>query len=271
MYHASDEDLILHFYGEGGPDEERRIDEHLEGCRQCRQAWTELGDTLKLVDAAKVPEPGEGFERVMWARIQSALPEPRRTSSSSMGWRWLPALGMAATVVFAVAIGYAWRASHDPHAATTSAATTTAGTSTASTAGPAVVRTSATDLQKTRERVLLTALSEHFQQTEVLLTEIMNSPEQGGEIDFERASAGDLVASGRLYRVTAQENGDLQLARMLDDLEGVLVEVARSPEHVARKDFQSLRTRIGDQNLLFKVRAVSNQIQQRQKSLISSE
>src|SRR5262249_51771962 len=149
--------------------------------------------------------------------------------------------------------GYAWRASHDPHAATTSAATTRAATTTA-TSTPAIVRTSATDLQKTRERVLLTALSEHFQQTEVLLTEILNSPDQVGEIDFERASAGDLVASGRLYRVTAQENGDLQLARMLDDLEGVLVEVARSPEHVARKDFQSLRTRIGDQNLLFKVR-----------------
>jgi hypothetical protein len=176
----------------------------------------------------------------------------------------MPALGMAAAVVLAVGIGYAWRASHDPHAAATPATTTTASTS-----GPTVVRTSATDLKKTRERVLLAALSEHFQQTEVLLTEIMNSPDSGpSEVDF---GGRDLVASGRLYRVTAQENGDLQLARMLDDLEGVLVEVARGPEHVARKDFQSLRTRIGDQNLLFKVRAVSTQIQQRQKSLISSE
>jgi hypothetical protein len=203
----------------------------------------------------------------MWARIQGALPDARPTVSTWSAWRWMPALGMAAAVVLAVAIGYAWRASHDPHVVATPATTTSA-----STAGPAIERTSATDLKKTRERVLLAALSEHFQQTEVLLTEIMNSPDSGpSEVDFERTSAGDLVASGRLYRVTAQENGDLQLARMLDDLEGVLVEVARGPEHVARKDFQSLRTRIGDQNLLFKVRAVSTQIQQRQKSLISSE
>jgi hypothetical protein len=269
MYHLTDEDLILHFYGEGGPSEERRIDDHLAACSECRQAWTELGETLKLVDAAKVPEPGEGFERVMWARIQGALPEARPTASMWSMRRWMPALGMAAAVVLAVAIGYAWRAGHDPHDASMLATTTTAA---ASTSGPTIVRTSAADMKKTRERVLLTALSEHFQQTEVLLTEIMNSPDSGpSEVDFERASAGDLVASGRLYRVTAQENGDLQLARMLDDLEGVLVEVARSPEHVARKDFQSLRTRIGDQNLLFKVRAVSTQIQQRQKSLISSE
>ncbi|HKV98281.1 MAG TPA: hypothetical protein VJN96_00590 [Vicinamibacterales bacterium] len=266
MHHLTDEDLILHFYGEGGPSEERRIDDHLAACSECRQAWAELGDMLKLVDAAKVPEPGEGFERVMWARVQNGLPEARPKVSTST-WRWIPALGVAAAVVLAVAIGYGWRASHDPHSAAAPAASTTSSTS-----GPAFVRTSATDMQKTRERVLLTALSEHFQQTEVLLTEIMNAPDQGGsEADFERTSAGDLVASGRLYRVTAQENGDLQLARMLDDLEGVLVEVARSPEKVAPKDFQSLRTRIGDQNLLFKVRAVSTQIQQRQKSLISSE
>ena len=204
----------------------------------------------------------------MWARIQGALqPGARPAVSTWSAWRWMPALGMAAAVVLAVAIGYAWRASHDPHVAATPATTTSASTS-----GPAFVRTSAADLKRTRERVLLAALSEHFQQTEVLLTEMMNSPDSGpSEVDFERTSAGDLVASGRLYRVTAQENGDLQLARMLDDLESVLVEVASGPEHVARKDFQSLRTRIGDQNLLFKVRAVSTQIQQRQKRLISSE
>src|SRR5689334_2081295 len=115
MYHPTDEDLILHFYGEGTPGEERRIDDHLSGCSQCRQAWTELGETLKLVDAAEVPEPGDGFERVMWARIQNALPEPQRTAPTSSVWRWMPALGMAAAVLLAVASGYAWRASHDPH------------------------------------------------------------------------------------------------------------------------------------------------------------
>ena len=144
----------------------------------------------------------------MWARIQGALPVARPAVSTWSASRWAPALGMAAAVVLAVAIGYAWRASHDPHVAAAPATTTSASTS-----GPAFVRTSATDLKKTRERVLLAALSEHFQQTEVLLTEIMNSPDSGpSEVDFERTSAGDLVASGRLYRVTAQENGDLQLA-----------------------------------------------------------
>lgn len=263
-WHPTEEDLVLHFYGETGPDEERRVDDHLASCSACRQSWTELGETLKLVDAATVPEPGEGFERIMWARVQQSLPEPETTRPSV--WRWVPAFGMAAALVVAVGIGYAWRLHHE------SSATPSTGAAASAAGGGNVVRASLSDLQRTRERVLLTALNDHFQQTEVLLTELMNSPDDGrADIDFERQAADDLVASGRLYRVTAQQSGDLQLARMLDDLESVLVEVANSPEHVSKKDFQSLRTRIDDQNLLFKVRAVSNQIHERQKTLIPSE
>ena len=80
-WHPTEEDLVLHFYGETGPDEERRVDDHLASCSACRQSWTELGETLKLVDAATVPEPNEGFERVMWARVQQALPEPEAPRS----------------------------------------------------------------------------------------------------------------------------------------------------------------------------------------------
>lgn len=262
MWHPTEDDLVLHFYGEGGPDEERRIDEHLPGCSACRQAWTDLGDTLKLVDAATVPEPAEEFERVMWARIQQVLPDAPRPR---LAWQWKPALGMAAALVAAVGLGYGWRVGHEPRLVSPAAFSTP-------TTSPVTIRTAAADLKRTRERVLLTALSDHFQQSEVLLTELMNSPDEGRvDLAFERTAAGDLVASGRLYRVTAEQSGDLQLARMLDDLESVLVEVARSPDHIARRDSDSLRTRIDDQSLLFKVRAVSNEIHERQKNLISSE
>ena len=258
MWHPSDEDLILHFYGEGSPNEEGRIDEHLATCGTCRQAWAELGETLRMVDAAAVPEPGDGFERTMWARVQTALPERRST-----GWMWrlVPAIAFAAVVVIAVAIGYEWRSSREPRPAggvPTAPATVTAAAA------------SARGQARDRERVLLTALDDHFQQTEMLLVELMNAPDDRADLSFERATADDLVASGRLYRVTAKQNGDLQFAQMLDDLESVLVEVARSPEHVAAKDFKSLRSRIDDESLLFKVRAVANQIHARQKDLLTS-
>ena len=57
---------------------------------------------------------------------------------------------------------------------------------------------------------------------------------------------------------------------MLEDLESVLVEVARGPEALNEKDLESLRARIDSQNLLFKVRAVTNQIHERQRNLSTS-
>ena len=112
---------------------------------------------------------------------------------------------------------------------------------------------------------MLTALDQHFGQTETLLVELLNAPEAvGSEFEFERASADDLVSSGRLYRESAQQTGERRFADVLDDLESVLVEVARSPKVIAQNDVESWRTQIEDNGLLFKVRAVTHEIRERQ-------
>jgi hypothetical protein len=234
MTHPSDDDLILRFYGEHAPAERSRIDAHLAECATCQAAWEEIGQTLKLVDVAMVPEPPDGFERVMWARVARALP-PRRHP-----WTWralVPAASLGAVVV-AVLLGTpSWRPAEpgpDDTAASTDA-----------------------EEQATRERALFAALDGHFDQTEMLLTELMNAPEPGGDFEFEQTTADELVASGRLYKATAEQTGHRALAAMLEDLEPVLVEVARSPAQVDRATVQSLRERIDDDGLLFKVRAVS--------------
>ena len=80
---------------------------------------------------------------------------------------------------------------------------------------------------------------------------------------LERVTADDLLAAGRLYRQTAEYTGHQALVRMLEDLEPVLVEVARGPDRIDDRDRQWLRHRIDDDNLLFKVRAVSNDVRGR--------
>jgi hypothetical protein len=260
--HLTEDELILHFYGDGRPDREAAVDAHLHACQSCQAMWAEITQSLKMADAVRVPEPDAGFERAMWARIQPALPEQpgRRTVLQSLfGTResrgrlsaWLvPAAGVAAAAVVVAAVaGRGWR-TEPPRPVAPPVATRAA-------ADPAG-----------RERVLLTALGDHFQRSELLLVEVMNataSPSQ--ELGFERQTADDLVESSRLYRQAAQQNGNPRLAQMLEDLESVLVEIARSPDHVDRQDFRSLRARIDRDDLLFKVRAVSKQIEDRQKSL----
>jgi hypothetical protein len=259
--HLNDEQLIQHFYGDGRVDLEPEIDAHLATCPTCSAAWKELRETLKLVDDGAVPEPGPEFERVMWARVQQALP-PRHERGGLLAFfeahraaSWLlTAAGLAAVLVVGIVVSGRLSPARRPDM---SAKT------------PAVVTfTSAREAARSRERVLLTALDNHFQQSEMLLVEVMNAPPGGDDnFGFERQTADDLLESSRLYRTTAQLNGDVQFAQLLEDLESVLVEIAHSPEKVDRKDFNALRARIDDDNLLFKVRVVSQQVQDRQRSL----
>ncbi len=235
MTHPSDDDLILRFYGEHAPAERSRIDAHLAVCPTCQAAWDEIGETLRLVDVATVPEPPDGFERVMWARVARALPPPRRVWTLRA---LMPAASLAAVVLVVVLGTRSWRETPVPPPAATDVSTEA-------------------DANETRERALFAALGGHFDQAELLLVELMNAPERGGDFGFEQSTASDLVASGRLYRATAEQTGHRALAAMLEDLEPVLVEVARGPAQVNRATVRSLRERIDDEGLLFKVRAVS--------------
>lgn len=252
MWHPTDEDLVLHYYGEAPTAGAARLDAHLRDCPNCREEWMELGETLSLVDTADVPEPGPGFERVVWARLQPAL----GASPTTGGWlmrQWLPAFGLGAAVVVLVSLSFGWRLAHPA---------TPEPASFAQAAGAAE--------NQAQERVLWTALDFHFEQAEMLLVELMNAPEsEARELEFERTAADDLVASGRLYRFTAEDTGDIRLARMLEDLESVLVDVARSPETVDRDGMASLRARISDGDLLFKVRAVTNDLRGRQQNVLT--
>jgi hypothetical protein len=201
-----------------------------------------------------MPEPGPGFERVMWARVQQALPA-RRPSI----WSVRVLLPVAATlVVTAMASGYAWMTWHRAPAGDS--------------APPQPQTTAATPKRDSHlgERVLLTALEDHLQQAQMLLVELKNAPEGASDFNFERMMADELISSGRLYRVSARQQGQAQYAQMLDELEAVLLDVARSDNKVGKSDLKSVRARIESQDLLFKVRATSKQVHERQRNLLSA-
>ena len=253
-WHPTEDELVLHYYGEA-PNEIRSMTEtHLADCSSCAAAWRELTAVLGAVTAVPVPEPDESFERVMWARVSRELPA-RRT-----GWLYrqvavVGALAAALVAVIAGTVTWITLATHGTGAAIPSMADEAVAP------GP-------------EERVLLTAVTEHLSQTEILLVEVMNgqpTAAEPGAWTFQRTTADELVATGRLYRQTARQTGDLQVANVLEDLEGVLVEVAAAPDAVDRRNVDFLRARIEDDALLFKVRAVASDIRGRQTRLTYSE
>jgi hypothetical protein len=196
-----------------------------------------------------VPEPPAGFERVMWARIQQAIEvdaAARQPWYASLGWRqWVPLGSFAALTIVGIALAMRPGPAPEPIVG--------------STVAQVPVETADNDMQ---ERVLYTALDDHFQQAEMLLVEVRNASERDS-LTFESAAADELISAGRLYRQTAEFTGQQRVVQVLDDLEPVLVEVARSPERMNAGARQWLRARIDDDALLFKVRIAANDARER--------
>ena len=247
--HLTDDDLVLHYYGEMAAAEESRAAAHLAGCAECQSNYTRLQRVMAFVDSAPAVEAAPGFERVAWARLEPSLQAARRPSLVS--WFMFSPARLAFTAGIVILIGAAFMAGRMTR-----------------TAAPAGAPQSA---EKVRERILLVDLGEHLDRSQMVLVELVSAPlndPSGGNVDIslEQSRAEQLVSANRLYRQTALSTGDAAMASVLDELERVLVDIAASPSTVTQEDLDSVRRRIESKELLFKVRVVSSQVRDRQRA-----
>ncbi|HEX4566834.1 MAG TPA: hypothetical protein VH138_09390 [Vicinamibacterales bacterium] len=249
--HLSDDDLVLHYYGEMDRADEARAESHLEACHACRHNYGRLQRVMAFVDSAPAVDAPDGFERIAWARLEPALSAERR------GWlRSLlltPAyLAFAAAVL--VLVGAAFMA----------------GRMIPKTPAAGAVNAKAAD--PVRERILLVDLGEHLDRSQMVLVELVSADDKGSvDVSSERARAEQLVAANRLYRQTAVSTGDAATASVLDDLERVLVDIAAGPSTMSQDDLDSVRRRIESKELLFKVRVITTQVREREKADIAQQ
>lgn len=250
--HLTEDELILHYYGELEPDAAGHASAHLRECATCHASLTTLQRVLAAVDSTSAIEIAEGFEPKVWARLQPDLERGRRNnwlswfvlSPARLAW-------VAGIVVLVTASFFAGRVSQRLPAATSSTAQTTA----------------ATTSNALRERILLSDLGEHLDRSQLMLVDLVSAnPADQTDLAAERTRAEELVADNRLYRQTAAANGNTALAAVLDDLEQVLVDVAASPDTMKAADLASVRKRIEDKGLLLKVRVLSSEVQRQQKA-----
>jgi|SRR5690606_34942663 len=240
--HLNEDDLILHYYGEASASE-ARVETHLASCETCRAAFAALRRDMEAFDAAPVPEPGPAFERTVWARLAPQL-EPAGRATGRRFFARFAFAGTFAAVVLLVGVLVRTLPTDQP-----------AGTA-------------AADADALRERVMLAAVSDHIEQSEVVLVELANASTGNGRFDvsFERTAADDLVSAGRLYRETALQTGNLHLATLLEELEMVLVDIARGPEALSPDQLDAIRQQIETQQLIFKLRVLGADVKARQQS-----
>jgi anti-sigma factor RsiW len=243
MNHLTEEELIG--YRDGERKSHERIAIHLSECAECREEMTRVESVFAALNAMLAPEPGEDYEQRVWQQIA-----PRLAEKSPKWWEGLFApRRLVAMAAFAVVIALAFlmgRLTRHP--------------------GP---DNTVADSSKVGERVLVVAVGEHLGRSEMVLMELENAQpaQQGQKVDMSATQrrAEDLLQENRLYRQTALREGDQPMASTLDELERVLLDIANSPDTVTSSQFETLRKRIEDQGILFKVRVVNQDLQKRNK------
>ena len=240
MDHLNEERLILHYYGEEG--ETLAVEQHLDGCPECRSLYASLQRVLNLVDTLPLPERGEDYDAAVWQRLEPQLPLRRRRWQLPPVWRWTAAAtAMAAMLVAAFVAGRSYPTAMKP--------------------------AQMAENNKAGERVLLVAVGDYLERSQMVLIELQNArPDQPLDISAERERAADLVSESRLYRQTATRIGDLTVANGLDDLDRVLLEIAHAPSQLSPEEVERLRARLEAEGILFKVRVLGSNVRNREEA-----
>jgi hypothetical protein len=262
--HYSEEDLILHYYGEAERwstaaarrRQRHEIEQHVDQCPTCGELYRSLVATLRQLEAPEAPERGEQYGLEVWQRIRARLPEPEAPWWAQwLRWnRLAAAAGVAMLVIAAFIAGRSWSTAENPLPSSPSAPSTSA---------------QAAQAADGRQRILLTSVAEHLDRSERILTDIMNTT-NGGDISTEQRWAEDLVSASRLYRQEAVDVGEQSVASVLDELERNLLEVVHSPSQITAAQLDDVRRRIDAAALLFKVRVLGDELRQRELAMPSA-
>jgi hypothetical protein len=244
MKHLTEEQLIAYQDGETAGRDAAAA--HINSCAECQAELNRLAEMLAAYQALPVPDPGEDYGRRVWQQVAPRLEERSRWWQVFLEPRRLTAAGLVAALLLVAFL--AGRVSKRVDR------------------GGAALTT-----EQVRQRVLLLAVGEHLGRSEMVLMEIANAEPEGASVkqvnlSSQRRRAEELLDENRLYRQTALQEGDTGIANVLDELERVLLDVAHSPGNVTPAQFKSIRQRIDDDGLLFKVRVLTQEIERRENT-----
>jgi hypothetical protein len=252
-----DLDVVLYFYDEMPRDERARAADHVRHCADCRQRLDELGairSALASRPQVDAPPAGDwsGFMRRLDEAVKPNLAAPAPVAvleRAGRTWtvRHIAALAaMVALVTIGVLTAARFRAASPPRAAMS---------------GPAVMsaETNANNASLTPEQSLREVSLEHLERSKlVVLGLATRDPRQTSSADwqYERSLAGTLLTDTRLYRLAAQDSGVSDVARVMRDLETVLLEASLS-DNSDRHALERVQRLISKRDLVVKMQVMA--------------
>jgi hypothetical protein len=246
MSHISEEDLVLHYYGEVA--DVLPVDLHLKECEACRALYGSLQRVLNAVDGLPVPERASDYGARVWQRIAPYLPLRRRFWPLTSPWRWAAAGAAFATLI--VAAFLMGRSYPQPR-------------------GPVHLSAVPSEIAadpEAQQRLLTLAVGDYLERSQVVLIELANASDARTlDISPEQARAEGLLNENRLYRQTALHMGDAVIAGVLDELERVLLEIAHAPSRLSAMQVGELRRQLHEDGILFKIRILDSTVRDREE------
>jgi hypothetical protein len=260
-------DVELYFYGELDAAETVRVEAHVRGCPSCRQRLDDLHAIRRALasrPAVDAPPAGDwsGFMRRLDAAAGLAPAHPADVVAfparvrRGAGMRNLVALAAMLAIV-AMGVFIAARLRHAPPEARPSASARGASPQPAPDASADL--SAAARSARVEARALREVSAEHLERSKLVvlgLTTLDPARTRAADWQYERRLAGTLLSDTRLYRMAAQDRGLNDVARVMRDLETVLIETSMS-DGADRHALARVQKLIARRDLIVKMQLVA--------------
>ena len=259
-------DVELYFYDELAAADRERVAAHLCGCATCRQRLDDLYAIRRALAAAPVvdaPPAGDwsGFMRRLAAAV--GLTAPQRVTPVVLERRaglWTARHLVALAALLAIVAMGVYMAARVRSQRPAEVVASTGGASPAASPSAEPARdVPSADGAARSAKALREVSAEHLERSKlVVLGLAARDPRQTHAADwqFERQLAGSLLPETRLYRLTAQERGVSDVARVMRDLETVLLEASMSDGR-DRQSLERVQRLIARRGLVSKMQMVT--------------
>ena len=236
MKHLSEEEQMDMYYEEGS----EAVKAHLKACRECAADYAKFKRSLDQIKTEDVPQRGPDYGDFVWQALRPQLIPYEKKTTGWRGWSWWKMATAAAAclaLMTAAFIGGRYWEHRNTNANDTAGAVSPGAT-------------------QPQQRVVLVVMTDHLDRTERLLVQLNHADLRDKSESVQlQTEARELLASNRLYRVSANQEGDPALAGALDRLERVLVELANDP-HLTAADLDRVRKDMNTSGILFEVRVL---------------
>ena len=254
MKHLTKEEIVEHFFSDGGSRASRIAKRHLDGCTECAAEFARVTEDLNAMRGMDFTKLPADYGESVWSRVSAELPEKTianpqvRRLTWRLGWGW--GLGYAAAsavlVMGAFEIGRVWeqrqRAQH-----------------------PVANLTMRAPVER---QVVVVVLGDHLDRSERLLVELKHADGEDAEVVTPlREEARSLLAANREFQEDADKGDDASLKEALDHLDHFLNDVANEPGGLNAASIARLQKEMKADGLLFKVRVLRSRSPHRETTV----